>query len=84
MLDKQAQQRISDAADAFSHNVAHVTGYKAGATAEAERAAGLVEALEKVKRMCLATGPEADLRDRVINDILNTAEMELTKYNNSK
>lgn len=59
-------------------------GYISGAEAEAERALLLVQAMEKVKRSCLATGPEAELRDVVINDILKQAESALATYNSKK
>lgn len=41
----------------------------------------LVRGLEEVKRCCLATGPEEDKRDRVINDILKRAEKALKQFN---
>lgn len=50
--------------------------------AEATRAAGLVEALDRVKRQCLACGWREEVRDSVINDILKGVEQALTNYNN--
>lgn len=73
MLDKKTKQRISDDADSFSRNVSHVTGYKAGAAAEATRAQGLIECLHSIK----AIGhPDK----KVLNLIIDT----LAEYNNPK
>lgn len=78
MLDQKIKDRISEAADNISRIPEIQQGYQMGAEAEAERAAGLVMALEKCATLATSRRWDAE------GEIWTTAHEALTKYNNSK
>lgn len=91
MLPQSTIQRIKNDAEAYSTAYFHQETYKDAATVEAEKAAGLVEALKKTEAKINAL-IEEDSKGRAIEvaiimanamkEISQITSEALTKYNN--